>query len=571
MVLKSVDDEAAGRPPRAAACPVCQSKRLYYAFSIDGHRLERCADCCFMLLNPQPSDAELAAIYTDSYFLGDGSAESKQRVSDMKRATARRYLDEVQRYRGNTGGRLLEIGCGSGDLLLEAHSGGYEVTGVEISSAAAETARARVPDARVVCAQPDTVELPRGSFDVCMLCDVIEHVRDPLRVLEHLRELLKPDGVLYIATPALDSWSSRLLKNRWMEFKVEHLSLFRTATMQYLLYRAGFGQVVIGPGWKVLNLGYVADHFARYPVPVVSSLVQVVARLTPRPLRELNVPVVASGMAVCARPATVVGRPKLSVIVPAYNEAATFDALMRQLVKKELPGMDVEIIVVESNSNDGTRERALAYRDHPRVRLVLEDRPRGKGHAVRAGLDQATGDFILIQDADLEYDLHDYEALLEPLLHGRTMFVLGARHGGTAWKMRQFAGQRMLSGFFNLGHIFFTTLVNVLFGLRLKDPFTMYKVFRRDCLAGLTFACNRFDFDYELLVKLVRKGVRPLEVPVNYRSRSFGEGKKVSMIRDPLTWLWALVRLRLMKVDPLGDIAREQARRADSLSAREAA
>jgi SAM-dependent methyltransferase len=524
-----------------------------------------------MLLNPQPSDAELAAIYTDTYFLGDGSADSKQRVSDMKRATARRYLDEVQRYRGSKGGRLLEVGCGSGDLLFEAHACGYEVTGVEISSAAAETARSRVPAAHVVCAQPDSVDLPRGSFDVCMLCDVIEHVRNPLRVLQHLRELLKPDGVLYIATPALDSWSSWLLKNRWMEFKVEHLSLFRTATMQYLLYRAGFGQVVIGPGWKMLNLGYVADHFARYPVPVVSSFVQLVSRLTPRPLREMNVPVVASGMAVCARAATVVVRPKLSVIVPAYNETATFDALMRQLVNKELPGMDVEIIVVESNSSDGTRERALNYRDHPRVRLILEDRPQGKGHAVRAGLELASGDFILIQDADLEYDLHDYEALLEPLLHGRTMFVLGARHGGTAWKMRQFAGQRLLSGFFNLGHIFFTTLVNLLFGLRLKDPFTMYKVFRRDCLAGLTFECNRFDFDYELLVKLVRKGVRPLEVPVNYRSRSFGEGKKVSMIRDPLTWLWALLRLRLMQVDPLGDIAREHARRAERGSMRTAA
>jgi SAM-dependent methyltransferase len=563
MGSRSVGDAEASRPPRVGACPVCQGKRLYYAFSIGEHRLERCEDCDFMLLNPQPSDAELTAIYTDTYFIGDGSERSKERVSEMKRSTARRYLDDVRRYRGREGGRLLEIGCGSGDLLLEACARGYRATGVEIAPAAAETARARVPAATVLCALPDDIDLPAGSFDVCVLCDVIEHVRDPLRVLRHLRALLKSDGVLYIATPALDSWSARLLRNRWMEFKVEHLSLFRTTTMQNILYRAGFGQVVIGPGWKVLNLGYVADHFARYPVPLVTPLVRLVAGLTPRPLREWNVPVVASGMAVCARPAAIVERPKLSVIVPAYNEAATFDAVLGQLVNKELPGVDVEIVVVESNSTDGTRERALAYRDQPRVRVVLEERPRGKGHAVRTGLAHATGDFVLIQDADLEYDLHDYEALLEPLLHGRAMFVLGARHGGAALKMRQFAGQRLLSGFLNLGHVFFTTLVNLLFGLRLRDPFTMYKVFRRDCLAGLTFECDRFDFDYELLVKLVRKGVRPLEVPVNYRSRSFGEGKKVSIIRDPLTWLWVLARLRLMRVDPLGDIARQQAGRAD--------
>ena len=87
----------------------------------------------------------------------------------------------------------------------------------------------------------------------------------------------------------------------------------------------------------------------------------------------------------------------------------------------------------------------------------------------------------------------------------------------------------------------------------------MFKVFRRDCLVGLTFRCNRFDFDYELLIKLVRKGYRPLEIPVNYRSRSFKQGKKVSMLRDPLTWLWALARLRLTRVDPLREVARQRA------------
>jgi glycosyltransferase involved in cell wall biosynthesis len=221
-------------------------------------------------------------------------------------------------------------------------------------------------------------------------------------------------------------------------------------------------------------------------------------------------------------------------------------------------------VVVESNSTDGTRDLARGYGRHPRVKLLLEDRPRGKGHAVRTGLRHATGDFVLIQDADLEYDLDDYEALLEPLRRGQTCFVLGARHGGSTFKIRSFAEQRLLSAFLNAGHWIFTTLVNVLFGLRLNDPFTMFKVFRRDCLAGLTFECDRFDFDYELLIKLVRKGYRPLEIPVNYRSRSFKEGKKVSVFRDPLTWLWVLARLRLTRIDPLREIAvRRREARAD--------
>ena len=159
---------------------------------------------------------------------------------------------------------------------------------------------------------------------------------------------------------------------------------------------------------------------------------------------------------------------------------------------------------------------------------------------------------MLIQDADLEYDLEDYDALLEPLLAGRAAFVLGSRHGGrNVWKMRQFTGQHSLSLFVNLGHWFFTTLINVLFLQRFRDPFTMFKVFRRDCLAGLEFECDRFDFDFELLIKLIRKGYRPVELPVNYRSRSFKEGKKVRMLQDPLTWLIALARLRFSKIDPM--------------------
>jgi glycosyltransferase involved in cell wall biosynthesis len=226
------------------------------------------------------------------------------------------------------------------------------------------------------------------------------------------------------------------------------------------------------------------------------------------------------------------------------------------VLDKTLPALDIELIIVESNSTDGTRELAGKYGDHPRVKLILEEKPRGKGHAVRTGLKAADGDYILIQDADLEYDLEDYDALLEPLVEGREAFVLGSRHSGSVWKMRQFSGQVLLSGFLNFGHWLFAMLVNVLFGQRLKDPFTMFKVFRRDCLHGLDFKCNRFDFDFELLIKLVRKGYRPLELPVNYRSRSFKEGKKVSMIRDPLTWLSVLFRLRMEKIDPLGEVER---------------
>jgi glycosyltransferase involved in cell wall biosynthesis len=229
----------------------------------------------------------------------------------------------------------------------------------------------------------------------------------------------------------------------------------------------------------------------------------------------------------------------LSVIVPVYNERATAQAALDALLAKEVPGVPIEVVIVESNSTDGSREIVLGYRDHPRVKLILEDRPQGKGHAVRAGLAKATGAILLIQDADLEYDLGDYELLLQPILSGRQAFVLGSRHGRGGWAIRKFTDQRLQALVLNLAHWTFTLLINASLGIWLKDPFTMYKVFRRECLDGLTFTCNRFDFDWELLIKLIRRGYRPIEIPITYHSRSFKEGKKIRLFYDPLTWLWA--------------------------------
>ena len=238
----------------------------------------------------------------------------------------------------------------------------------------------------------------------------------------------------------------------------------------------------------------------------------------------------------------------LSVIVPIYNEAPTVRESLDAILAKTIPGWTLQIILIESNSTDGTRDLVLPYRSHPRVNLLLEDTPRGKGHAVRAGLAHATGDVIVIQDADLEYDLNDYDVLLAPIAAGRQSFVLGSRHGEGGWAIRKFSDQPVQALILNLAHWGFTLLINAALGIWLRDPFTMYKVFRRDCLASLTFECNRFDFDWELLMKLVRKGHRPIEIPISYKSRSFKEGKKISMFRDPLTWLWAVVKYRFVKL-----------------------
>jgi len=512
--------------------------------------------------DPQPSDEELAAIYNDNYFFGTSRVDSDQYANEfarLKAATASAYLDRIERYLGwnveaRQGRRLLDVGSGLGDLLLVAQQRGYEVTGVEYSPSSVARANARLGQPVVRQGTIERVDLAEGSIDVCVLSDVIEHTRDPMATLDHVWRILKPGGAVFVATPSLDSWSARLLRHRWMEFKSEHFFFFDSATLESALVRAGFEHVRIAPGRKTLSTDYVLHHFERFPVPVLSPLGRMAGAVLPHVMRQQQLNVVASGIDAVARrasrPPIDRRRGRLSVVMPVYNEKRTFGEVVTRLLAKEIDGLDLEIVIVESNSTDGTREDVRRVEGHPRVRVIWQDRPAGKGNAVRAGLAHATGDFVLIQDADLEYDLEDYAMLLEPLRTFRRAFVLGIRHGqdGRSWKMRHFTDQVLLGHWMNLGHVLFTALFNVVYGQRLRDPFTMFKVFRRECLSGLPLECHAFDFDWELAGKLTRCGYTPMEIPVNYVSRSFAEGKKVTLLRDPLTWVRACFKYRFSRL-----------------------
>ncbi|HEX4583513.1 MAG TPA: glycosyltransferase [Burkholderiaceae bacterium] len=522
---------------------------MHYDFSIGPYRVEECATCGLMRLNPQPTDEDLARIYSSSYFAFSGDSDGQLHAAGLKSSTADQYLDLIEAYAGSAlSGSLLEVGCGHGDFLARAAARGLTVTGVELSAHAAQVAAGRAgPRSRVIAGDIKDVIARGEKFDCIVFADVLEHVRDPREFLRDVHSLLNDEAIVAIVVPALDSTSARLLKTKWFEFKAEHLWYFSSETLPRLLYTEGFGALRVAPARKTLSFDYIAEHFDRYPVQPFAWMVRLARRSVPRFLRRFPFQLTASGIVVVGRKAPKRARKLLSVIMPVFNEAKSVRAGVERVLAKQIPGVDIELIIVESRSTDGTREIVREFEGRERVSVIWEDRPRGKGHAVRAGLNQMLGDFILIQDADDEYDIEDYDALLEPLISGEAAFVLGARHGGRSWKMRQFNDQRLMSNFLNLGHWGFTTLVNLLYGLRLKDPFTMYKVFRADCLRGLDFECNRFDFDCELLIKLVKQGFRPIEIPVNYRSRSFKEGKKVDVMRDPWTWLRAIVKFRFQK------------------------
>lgn len=243
---------------------------------------------------------------------------------------------------------------------------------------------------------------------------------------------------------------------------------------------------------------------------------------------------------------------KLSVVLPVYNEAAHVGVLLEQVLEQPLPGgLEKELIIVESNSTDGSRGvvKAFAWRNSDIVKLILQNKPMGKGNAVREGLAAATGDIILIQDGDLEYDVKDYPQLIQPILDNQADFVLGSRHlSAGSWKIRKFKENPFSSYFLNFGGKVFHAFFNLMYRTKLTDPTTMYKVFRRKCIENLHFDSNRFDFDFELVAKLIRSGFVPLEVPISYVSRGFEEGKKIHVFRDPFMWVWAILKFRFCKV-----------------------
>jgi glycosyltransferase involved in cell wall biosynthesis len=239
----------------------------------------------------------------------------------------------------------------------------------------------------------------------------------------------------------------------------------------------------------------------------------------------------------------------LTVVIPVFNEAETVVEALTAVLGVDISGVQLEVVVVESNSSDGSRKLVLPFEADPRLKVVLQDQALGKGNAVREGLRRAGGDVVLIQDADLEYSVDDYPQLIAPILSGATDFVLGCRHV-PGKPIRVMDGAARTSKLLNVAHWIFTGMFDLTYGVRLRDPFTMYKVFRAECIDGVPLTSNRFDFDWELVGKLVRLGYTPVEVPVRYAARSFAHGKKIRLLRDPPTWIAACVRFRFAR---LGD------------------
>jgi glycosyltransferase involved in cell wall biosynthesis len=225
----------------------------------------------------------------------------------------------------------------------------------------------------------------------------------------------------------------------------------------------------------------------------------------------------------------------LSVIVPVFNERNTVAEIVRRMRRVELP-LDLEIIMVNDASWDGTGDILKALEDST-VQVVHHPANAGKGAAVRTGLEQARGDLVLIQDADLEYDPDDWPKLIAPVLKGRAQVVYGSR----------FTGERRNMLFTHwLGNRFLTLVTDVLYNTTLSDMETCYKLFDRRVLEGITIRSDGFDLEPEITAKVLRRGHRIYEVPISYAGREYSEGKKITW-KDGFRALWTLVKYRFWR------------------------
>ena len=224
----------------------------------------------------------------------------------------------------------------------------------------------------------------------------------------------------------------------------------------------------------------------------------------------------------------------LSIIIPAYNEAPFLPEVIRRV--DETP-YDKEIIVVDDGSTDGTHDY-LKNLGKGNVKIILHDKNMGKGAAVRSGLVIATGDVIIVQDADLEYDPKDYPILLEPIIQGRADVVYGSRFLG--------GPHRVLFFWHSVGNSLITLISNMLTDLNLTDMETGYKAFRKEVFRDISIESNRFGFEPEITSKVAKKGFRIYEVPVSYSGRSYQEGKKITW-KDGVKAIFTVLKYNLFR------------------------
>lgn len=506
--------EAVARSRANAAfigCPACGADAERYLFHERGARFVQCRSCSAVYVNPPARELR---DYFDVAPTGGPASEDRRHVA-KEIADVVRYAAEVHRvHRGTAPKRVLVAGRTVEDLSAAA-------TDIKVARLTHDQTLRLVNDADV----SPIAESIDDDVELVVLNQLLEACPRASDVAAQLAASLPARALLVVVYGNVGSLPGRVLRRYWRRFFDWKAVYFNSENLRGMLERSGLTLLA----QSGLNTSYTVTRALGLAFPGTPAAD--VARSLGLSAATARVPT-GTYVSVFERAAETEPDELLSVIVPVFNEADYLRSVLDELLAKEFV-IPHEVIVVESNSTDGSREIAQSYEGHPRVRVIYEDRPQGKGSAVRRGLAEATGTIVLIQDADYEYDLDDYDSLLEPIVQRRTGFVLGSRSLGLDdWKVRRYARSRIKAFLMNIAQLAFARTFNLLYQQRTTDINTMFKVFRRECIEGVEFDAMGFNFDIELACMLVKNGYSPMEVPVNYVARGFDEGKKINFVSE---------------------------------------
>ena len=510
---------------RFVRCPACQADNPRHLFHKRGVRFVRCAACGMVYVNPARAhgkndlDIERVRPFTNP-------RDRALTLHDFERLLSQVAADH-RRIAGAPLERTLLLGRFLREFrdLPQAREVGLDV--VEIDDAAFD----RLALSSDVSWAARALE---RRPQLLILHELLESCGDPGAVVQKLAAAAPESSLFVVTYTNADSLPARMMRRYWPPFFDYKTAFFSTANLTAMMARFSLVLKAQHALPVARTTQYVGERLA--PASAITRLVAA------SPLGDVPVPVRAGNrVAVFGRRARSEGKgveqsqgggEKLSIVLPVYNEARYCAEVIDAVLAKPLK-IDKELIIVESNSTDGTREVIRRYEGRPGVRVLYEDRPRGKGHAVRTGLAAVTGTIVLIQDADFEYDIDDYDALLEPILQHKATFVLGSRSLGLDdWKVRKYDTTPVRGLLLNFAQVVFAKTYDVLYQQQVTDVNTMFKVFRAECLDGLDLESDGFSLDIELACKLARNGNSPMEVPVNYVARGFDEGKKIRFWRD---------------------------------------
>lgn len=497
---------------RFISCPACRADAERYLFYERGARFVQCRSCGVVYVNPPAREVR---DYFDARSASVPTAEDREHVRKELDDVLRHAIDRYRAHRGSLPARVLVAGRLPDELELVS-SARIDVVRLTRQETLRLVHHADV--APIVAAVGDGV----GLVVLNQLLEACPHAAD---VVGMLASELPDDALLVLVYSNTASLPGRILRRYWRRFFDWKAVYFNSENLRLMLERAGMRFVE----QSALTTSYTVTRALNVALP--GTRVARIARRVGLGAATIRAPT-GTYVSIFERARDTNPPELLSVIMPVFNEAAYLPDVLEALLSRQFV-IPHEVILVESNSTDGTRELVRGFEGRPGLRIIYEDRPNGKGAAVRRGLTEATGTIVLIQDADFEYDLDDYDALLEPIVQGRARYVLGSRSLGLDdWKVRTFAHSRVKAFLMNIAQLLFARTFNLLFQQRVTDVNTMFKVFRRECIDGVQFQATGFSFDIELACILVKRGFSPMEVPVNYVARGFEEGKKINFISE---------------------------------------